>query len=243
MEIKITENPVKLGEDASKQAIGIMKSALSKQDEISIILATGTSQFETILGLTNSDLNWSKINVFHLDEYLGISDQHPASFRKYLQERFVNNVNNLKSFHAISGDADDPPFECERLSQLIEKGEITLAMVGIGENGHLAFNDPPADFNTKKSYMVVELDEKCRRQQMGEGWFSTLDEVPGKAITMSIDRIMQSQNIICSVPDERKSEAVKNCLKGAITPENPASILQQHENCWIYLDQGSAKLI
>src|SRR6478736_4925746 len=196
--------------------------------------ATGTSEFEILNQLiAEEDIDWSKVTMFHLDEYIGLPITHPASFRKYLQERFISKVPGLKAAHLINGETN-PQQECERLGQLIMQHPIDVALLGIGENGHLAFNDPPADFKTAAPYIIVELDEACRRQQMGEGWFKTLDEVPLKAISMSVRQIMKSKYIICSVPDRRKAIAVKNCLKHEVSNLYPASILQAHENCIVY---------
>jgi glucosamine-6-phosphate deaminase len=177
--------------------------------------------------------------MFHLDEYIGLPITHPASFRKYLQERFILKVEPLKEVFLIDGEGD-PKEECERLGNLIARYPIDVALVGIGENGHLAFNDPPADFNTEDPYLVVELDEACRKQQLNEGWFESLEVVPNKAISMSINQIMKSKNIVCSVPDERKATAVKNTVEQAVSNLYPASILQTHSDCTLYLDKASA---
>src|SRR5207302_1110219 len=176
----------------------------------------------------------------HLDEYVGLPITHPASFRRYLQERFVGRLPSpLRAFHAINGEGDCEA-ECRRLNALIAGKTIDVAFIGIGENGHLAFNDPPADFNTDEPYIVVTLDEKCRLQQTGEGWFAGLDEVPMQAISMTIRQILKAQKIVCSVPDSRKAEAVKGALEGPVTPLVPASILQQHPATTLYLDRHSA---
>jgi glucosamine-6-phosphate deaminase len=194
--------------------------------------------------LINYDIiDWSKVTVFHLDEYIGIDDNHPASFRKYLRERFLDKVGKVKSFNFINGNAQDPQDECERLNRLIKPLTIQVALVGIGENGHLAFNDPPADFDTEDPYIIAKLDEKCRLQQVGEGWFDGIDDVPTQAISMSIRQIMKSKSIICSVPDKRKAEAVKACVLGEVSNLHPASILQNHQDCTVFLDKGSAQFI
>ena len=240
MKVKIFEDATQLGAAAGKSAVEIIRNTIQEEGFANIILATGTSQFPVLEELTNcKDINWANVTMFHLDEYIGIPITHKASFRKYLMERFVDKVSTLKNYHLINGE-NDSHNECNRLNQLIQEVEIDLALVGIGENGHLAFNDPPADFNTTDPYIVVDLDEACRKQQWGEGWFKNLDEVPKKAISMSIHQIMKSKNIICSVPDERKADAVNNCLNGSISNMNPASILQSHPACTIYLDKASA---
>jgi glucosamine-6-phosphate deaminase len=180
--------------------------------------------------------------MFHLDEYIKLPVTHSASFRKYLQERFISKVSSLKATCLINGETD-PEQECERLGRLITAHTVDVAFVGIGENGHLAFNDPPADFETETPYIVVNLDAACRKQQMGEGWFKSIADVPQKAISMSVRQIMKSKNIICSVPDERKAIAVKNCLEQAVSNLYPASILQTYANCTVYLDKASASLL
>lgn len=243
MKIKILETKKELGAQAAQEGIKEIKKAISQHDEANIILATGASQFEVLKDLRQADIDWGKVTMFHLDEYIGIKQDHPASFRKYLKERFVDQVQHLKAYHFINGNAQDPQRECQRLNQLILQQKIAVAFVGIGENGHLAFNDPPADFETDDPYIVVELDEACRRQQMGEGWFGSLQEVPNKAISMSVRQILKSEVIICSVPDQRKAQAVKDCFEGAVTPHHPASILQTHDHCTIFLDKGAASLL
>jgi glucosamine-6-phosphate deaminase len=244
MDTRTFENVQLMGEAAGKDAALKIEAAINEYYEANIILATGASQFHTINSLTSYDIiDWSKVTVFHLDEYIGISENHPASFRRYLKERFLDKVGNVKEFHSINGNAENPCDECERLNRLISPLEIHVALVGIGENGHLAFNDPPADFEIEDPYIIANLDEKCRMQQVGEGWFDGLDDVPKQAISMSIKQIMKSKSIICSVPDERKARAVKDCVLGEVSNMHPASILQDHPHCTIYLDSGSASLI
>jgi glucosamine-6-phosphate deaminase len=244
MKIKIFDTKEALGKKAAADAARKIKEALQIKQEVSIILATGTSQFQTLQQLISEvGIDWSRIHLFHLDEYVGIPSSHPASFRKYLQERFVDKIPSIKSVNFIEGDAANPKKECERIGNIILQHPIDVALVGIGENGHLAFNDPPADFATNSPYIVVDLDEACRRQQMGEGWFANLEAVPIQAISMSIHQIMLSKCIICSVPDERKAQAVKNCLENEVTNKFPASILQQHPDCSVYLDDASAALL
>lgn len=243
MKINISRDNKELGDVAGANAAELIRQAISVNGSANIILATGTSQFETLHKLiSETGIDWSKVIMFHLDEYIGLSITHPASFKKYLQERFISKIPALKAAYLIDGEAD-PEEECERLGQLITKHPIDVALVGIGENSHLAFNDPPADFETEKPYLVVELDELCRKQQLGEGWFTSLDEVPRKAISMSVKQIMKSKNIICSVPDERKATAVKNTVEQKVSNLYPASILQLHPNCTVYLDKSSAALI
>lgn len=240
MKVEIFDDAAQLGKSAGQQAIEKIHQAIALKGTANIILATGTSQFPVLDALTkDSSIDWGKVTMFHLDEYIGIPISHKASFRKYLMERFIEKVSRLKNYYLINGE-NDPVDECKRLNKLISDVPIDLAMVGIGENGHLAFNDPPADFETTDPYIIVELDDACRKQQWGEGWFETLEDVPTKAISMSIHQIMQSEMIICSVPDERKAFAVSNCLNGNISNHYPASILQNHPNCVVLLDQHSA---
>jgi len=243
MKVKIFETKQEMGKAAAEEAARILINTLKEKGEAVFIAATGVSQFEFLENLTSiPSIDWSKTTMFHLDEYAGIPETHPASFRKYLKERLIDKV-HPGNVYLINGDTEDPESECERLGKVIGEKEVDVAFVGIGENGHLAFNDPPADFDTERPYIVVELDEACRRQQLGEGWFKSLDEVPQRAISMSIKQIMKSRNIICTVPDVRKAQAVKDCLEGDISPEHPASILRKHKDVFLFLDKDSAKLL
>ncbi len=241
MEIVISNSKSELGEKAATTGAGLIRIAIQRNGAANIIVATGVSQFEMLNELIKQDVDWSRVTAFHLDEYIGISEKHPASFRKYLKERFVDKI-FLRKFYYIDGETD-PHNECRHVGEIISKHPIDVAFVGIGENGHLAFNDPPADFETEEPYLVVYLDEKCRRQQLGEGWFPTFDDVPEQAISMSVKQIMKSKTIICCVPDVRKADAVKGSLEGTVTPIVPASVLQQHEAVWIYLDKESSSLL
>ncbi len=243
MKIKIFETKQGMGKAAAEEAARMLVGAIREKGEATFIVATGASQLEFLENLTSiSSIDWSKTTMFHLDEYVGFPETHPASFRKYLKERFINKVHPGKVY-LIKGDVKSPELECERLGKIVKQKEIDVAFVGIGENGHLAFNDPPADFDTNKPYLVVELDDSCRKQQLGEGWFKSFDDVPKRAISMSINQIMKSKNIICTVPDSRKAQAVKDCLEGDITPDNPASILRNHESVFLFLDKDSAKVL
>ncbi|MGD0754835.1 MAG: 6-phosphogluconolactonase, partial [Bacteroidales bacterium] len=207
MEIIISETKQILGKKAARMGGELIRKAILDRGTANIILATGASQFEMLSELVKEDIDWSLVRAFHLDEYIGLSEAHPASFRKYLKERFVDIVSPME-FNYINSNTDAYE-ECVRLGKLIRKHPVDVAFVGIGENSHLAFNDPPADFETEEAYLVVTLNEECRRQQMGEGWFPTVNDVPEKAISMSIKQIMKSNSIICSVPDLRKAEAVR----------------------------------
>lgn len=219
-----------------------MKFCISAKGGARIIAATGASQFDFLALLTATPgIDWSKVEMFHLDEYVGLSITHPASFRKYLLERLINRA-GIKKFHLLDAE-QDAETTCDRVGALLAQSPVDVAFVGIGENGHLAFNDPPADFQSEKPYLLVNLDEACRRQQVGEGWFKSVDEVPKQAISMSIRQIMKAKKILCIVPDLRKALAVKNCLEGAVTPDAPASILQTHPDVTVFLDSDSASLI
>ena len=244
MEKFIHKTKQEMAAAAAAAAARAIKKAIEEHGRANIILATGASQFEMLNSLVKTGtVDWSKVTMFHLDEYIDIAEDHPASFRKFLKERFVEKVPGLRAVHFIAGDTGNPQQECRRVGSLITEHPVDAAMVGIGENGHLAFNDPPADFETEEPYLVVELDEKCRMQQLGEGWFETLEQVPRQAISMSIRQIMKSSCLIVTVPDERKAEALKKALEGEVTPICPASILQQHGNCKIFLDTKAASLL
>ncbi len=243
MSVLVFDTAAELGKAAGSHAAGLLRQAIAEKGEANLIVATGTSQFETLKQLVAEEgIDWSKVTMFHLDEYIGLSVSHPASFRKYLKERFLEKLPPLAAAYLINGETETEE-ERKKLGDLIRNHPIDVALVGIGENGHLAFNDPPADFDTEEPYLVVDLDEPCRIQQLNEGWFGSLDEVPAQAISMSIRQIMKSKHIICSVPDERKAEAVKNSLTQPVSNLFPASILQEHPDCHFYLDEKSASLI
>lgn len=242
MEISVSANKNELGKKAAHRGAELIKQAIVRKGFANIIVATGASQFEMLEELVKQDINWKAVTAFHLDEYIGLPETHPASFRKYLKERFADKI-SLKSFYYVNGDAPVPADECRKLDEIIGKHPIDVAFVGIGENSHLAFNDPPANFLTNDAYLVVDLDEACRRQQMGEGWFATFNEVPRQAISMSIRQIMKSASIICSVPDQRKAWAVQKSVEHEVSNLYPASILQTHTDCWLYLDLESASLL
>lgn len=244
MKLSIFKTAEEMGKAAGKKAAQILRNTIHEKGSANIILATGASQFDVLKQVLSEDnIAWDKVTMFHLDEYLGLPISHPASFRKYLLDRFINVINpSFKEVVLINGESDGNE-ECKRLGELIKKHPIDLAFVGFGENGHLAFNDPPADFETEEPYIVVDLDDACRQQQFGEGWFGSLDAVPKQAISMSIKQIMKTKHLICSVPDTRKAEAAKNCLNGEISNIHPASILQKHPNCEYFLDQNAASLL
>jgi glucosamine-6-phosphate deaminase len=225
-------------------AAEVIRRAIHDRGQITLVVATGSSQFEVLAELTaQPSISWERVTVFHLDEYVGLSPEHPASFRRYLRERFVARLPTPPAaFHELDGEAE-PHAECRRLAALVPAGPFDIALVGIGENGPLAFNDPPADFDATAPYLVVTLDEPCRRQQVGEGWFATLADVPTRAISMSVRRILASRTIFCSVPDRRKAEAVRAAAEGPVTPDVPASILQRHPDCRLHVDREAASLL
>ena len=231
-----------LGRAAAEQAAAAIGRAIAARGSARILAGTGASQFEFLDALTSRhDVDWSSVEMFHLDEYIGLPEDHPASFHRYLQERLIDRV-SIPRMHLIDG-RKDPAVVMRQVGAALREAPIDCAFVGIGENGHLAFNDPPADFETREPFLIVELDEACRRQQVGEGWFTSIDEVPRRAITISVRQILDSREIICVVPDARKAEAVRNSLEGPVTPSVPASILQTHSNTTVYLDTASASLL
>ena len=242
MRIIVKENPSELGKEAGQMAAQMIRHSIESRGEANLILATGTSQFETLNQLTKEEIDWGRVILFHLDEFIGLSESSPASFRRYLKERFIQKITPLKEMHFVNGEGA-PAEECKRLNGIIGNISIDLALVGIGENGHLGFNDPPADFGTDEPFIVVELDEKCRQQQFGEGWFKSINDVPRTAITMSIKQILKSSRIICSVPDDRKAVAVKGSFDNPVSNLVPASILQTHKNCFCFLDKSSSALL
>ena len=245
VQINIFKTKEEMGKAAASKAAEIIRNTLKINKKAYFIAATGTSQFEFLEALTHQrGIEWDKTIMFHLDEYIGLPANHPASFRHYLKNRVVDIIHPGK-VHFIEGDATDPIMECKKINKLISKVKIDIAFIGIGENGHIAFNDPPADFKIKEPYIIVDLDEQCRNQQVYEGWFRSIKDVPKKAISMSIQEILRAKNIICVCPDERKSEAVRNCLSDNIevTTAYPASILKTHKNVFCYLDEFSASLL
>jgi len=243
LQTRVFPDKAALGEAAAAEAAAALRDTIARQGRACIVAATGASQFEFLEALVRApDVDWRRTVFFHLDEYVGLPASHPASFRRYLKERIVDRV-HPGAFHFIEGDRPDPEAEARRVGELIRGCEIDLAFVGIGENGHLAFNDPPANFATEEPYIVVRLDEACRRQQLGEGWFPSLEDVPARAISMSIRQIMKARRILCVVPDARKAPAVRDTLTREVSPWRPASALQRHPATTVYLDVHSAALL
>lgn len=231
-----------LGIAAAEQAAAALQHVIRLRGLARIVVATGASQLGFLQALTaRPDLDWSRVEMFHLDEYVGLPLTHPASFRKYLLERFIQPA-GIRRYHLLDGEGDVAAV-CQRVGAELTSAPIDVAFVGIGENGHLAFNDPPANFETEAPYIVVDLDEACRRQQVGEGWFKDLTEVPTRALSMSIRQILKARKILCVVPDQRKAAAVKACLEGPVSKFAPASMLQTHTNVQVFLDLASASLL
>ena len=243
MEISVFSNKTEVAQAAATRAAELLKDALARRGHATFVAATGVSQYEFLAMLTSTPgIDWPHTTMFHLDEYIGLPEAHPASFRRYLKERLVERV-HPGAVHLIQGDAPDLEAERQRLNRLIAGLGVDVTFAGIGENGHLAFNDPPADFEVEDAYIVVELDEACRRQQLGEGWFASLDEVPRRAISMSIRQIMKSRAIVCIVSECRKAQAVRDCFTGEVTPVHPASVLRQHKHAYVFLDAEAASLL
>ena len=242
MVIKVYEDKTALGRAAAEQAAVLLREAIQESGQARIIAATGASQFEFLNALTAmSGIDWPRVEMFHLDEYVGLPASHPASFRKYLLERLIQKT-GISKYHFLEGDGDVPK-TVRRVAAELTTAPIDLAFVGIGENGHLAFNDPPADFQTEEPYLLVSLDEACRRQQVGESWFADLSEVPERAISMSVRQILKSKEILAVVPEARKAQAVKSCFEGAVSSLVPASILRTHAHTTVFLDKDSAALL
>lgn len=238
MNINISTTPSQLGKEAAALAANKLNEAIRENGEARLLVSTGSSQFETLAALAESHVDWNRVEVFHLDEYIGLDQLHPASFRKYLYERFINRI-PVKAFFPVNGD-DNVPDNIADLSDEVTKKTIDVGLIGIGENGHIAFNDPPADFITKSPYIVVYLDDRCKMQQVNEGWFKSLKEVPATAISMSVHQIMKCRIIISAVPHLVKAEAIERTMIGELTNLVPATILKQHPDWHLFLDQYSA---
>jgi len=238
MKISISNTPVELGQEAARMVAMKLNEAIMERGEARLILSTGSSQFETLNALLGENVDWEKTEIFHLDEYIGLPLTHNASFRKYLKERFIDHI-NCKKFYSIDTEGDLSGL-ISFLTSEISRRQVDVGLIGIGENSHIAFNDPPADFNTREAYIIVKLDERCKLQQAGEGWFMTPRDVPDRAVSMTVDRIMQCRTIISAVPHLIKAEAVALTLKNKITNRIPASMLKQHADFNLFLDQNSA---
>ncbi len=239
MNTKIFNDKYELGKAAAECGAEYIRKAIAAKGYANVIVATGASQFEMLSDLVKAPgIDWGKVNVFHLDEYVNLPEDHPAGFRKYLRERFIAQLPAAPAkFYPVSEEG------MAELCDVLKQTVIDVAFVGIGENGHLAFNDPPADFDTEAPYLIIALDAGCRKQQLGEGWFPTIDDVPTHAVSMSIRQIMKSKAIVNTVPDARKAQAVKGALNGPVSNLCPASILQRHPDCHTFLDRDSASLL
>ncbi|MFN3190477.1 MAG: glucosamine-6-phosphate deaminase [Aureliella sp.] len=239
MEVIVTSDRAELGQLVAAKAANLLRQCLADQEECNIVVATGSSQFEVLDQLVQQpDIDWARVNGFHLDEYIGIDRGHSASFCGYLEQRFVSKV-PLKSFHFMEGTVAPEQLR-QQACEAIQGRSIDLLLCGIGENGHLAFNDPPADFVTEEPYLIVELDELCRKQQVGEGWFDSFEQVPTNAISMSVKQIMKAKHILCAVPDRRKAAAVQATVEGSVTEDVPASVLKDHPSATLFLDSTSS---
>jgi glucosamine-6-phosphate deaminase len=242
MQIRVLNDAASLAAAAAQDAAGRIRRAIRERGRARIVAATGASQIAFLDALVREPgIEWDKVEMFHLDEYIGLPMAHPASFRKYLRERLIGPA-GITRHHLLDGERDAATV-CREIGALICEEPVDVALVGIGENAHLAFNDPPADFQTDDPYLVVRLDQKCRQQQVGEGWFNSLGDVPERAISMSVKQILAAKSIVCVVPDKRKAEAVRASLEGPVDPMAPASILQRHGDTTIYLDRDSASLL
>jgi len=237
MKVIVSDTPKELGITAARIAAEYLNGLISKKGYARIVVSTGSSQFETFEALIASDIDWSKVEMFHLDEYAGLPESHPASFRKYLKERFVSKV-NLLAVNFVDGN----PGSIQALSRKLLEKPVDLGLIGIGENGHIAFNDPPADFETKDAYILVNLSDTCKKQQVGEGWFANVDEVPKQAVSMSVHQIMQCGKIISCVPHAVKAKAVADTMNNDLTNLVPATILKNHSDWTLLLDKASAAL-
>jgi glucosamine-6-phosphate deaminase len=243
MRLRVFDDKISLGRSAAEQAATAIRHAIVEHGRARIIAATAASQLEFLDALTKAPgIDWTKVEAFHLDEYIGLPISHPGSFRKMLMEQLVEKT-GIIHYHLLAGDAPDPSAVVREVGQQLASAPIDIAFLGIGENGHIAFNDPPADFTTDDPYIIVNLDEACRQQQVGEAWFADISQVPTRALSMSVRQILKAREILAVVPDKRKAQAVKACFEGEISPMAPASILRRHSNATVYLDRQSASLL
>jgi glucosamine-6-phosphate deaminase len=243
MLLKVFSDRSLLSQAAAEQAARAIQHAIAAQSYARIVAATAASQIEFLAALTKAKgIDWSKVELFHLDEYIGLPTSHPGSFRRMLLDQLIHPT-GIQNYHLLDGDSSDPVAVARRVGKSISSAPVDIEFLGIGENGHLAFNDPPADFQTEEPYIVVNLDEACRQQQVGEAWFANISQVPTQALSMSIRQVLKAKEIIAVVPDQRKAQAIKACFEGEISPKAPASILRTHPDATIYLDIHSASLL
>ncbi len=242
MNVRIAQNRRAMGAAAATHAAGSIRRAIDRRGKARIVVATGASQLDFLAALTSAtSIDWPRVELFHLDEYAGIPESHPASFRRYLREKLIDPT-RLGTYHFLDGEGNLDEVRA-RVGRALAEDDVDVMFAGIGENGHLAFNDPPADFETTEPYIVVKLDEACRRQQVGEGWFARFEDVPDTAISMSVQQMLKAREMLIVVPDARKAVAVKATLEGKVGPAVPASILRTHPNVTLYLDEPAAALV
>jgi len=242
MVLKVFPDKKSLGNAAATQAAIAIRRAIRDRGTARVVAATAASQSEFLQALVREpEIDWARVELFHLDEYIGLPATHPGSFRKMLLELLVHKT-GIKNYHLLDGDAD-PSEVVGRVGRALASAPIDIEFLGIGENGHIAFNDPPANFETEEPYLIVNLDDACRRQQVGEAWFADISQVPKQALSMSVKQILKAKEILAVVPDTRKAQAVKACFEGEISPMAPASILRSHPNATIYLDENSSALL
>jgi len=243
MLLRVFSDRPALGAAAAKQAATAIRRAVASHGKARVVAATAASQREFLIALTStSEIDWSKVEVFHLDEYIGLPITHPGSFRKMLLEQLVQRT-GITQYHLLDGDAADPAQVVKRVGDELASAPIDIAFLGVGENCHIAFNDPPADFETEEPYIIVNLDEACRKQQVGEAWFADISQVPTQAISMSAQQILKAKGILAVVPDVRKAQAIRSCVEESISPMAPASILRTHPNATVYVDWEAASLL
>ena len=240
MQVKVYKNSVELGEAAAKAASAKLREVIEKKGHARLLLSTGASQFDFFVALAKEEVDWLKVEMFHLDEYVGISPDHPASFNKYLRERFVEVCHPAK-YHLMNGEKN-PEETIREVSALINEAPIDLGMIGIGENGHIAFNDPPADFDDERAYKIVTLNDTCLRQQVREGWFENEDAAFKQAISMTCKQILKCETIISVVPHAVKAEAIRGALTQEVNNMLPATLFKTHNDVTIYCDENSASL-
>ena len=243
MRIKVLSDKTALSHAAAEQAAIAIRNAIESHGSARIVAATAASQIEFLDALTRAPgIDWKRVEAFHLDEYIGLPISHPGSFRKMLVQQLISKT-GIPKYHLLDGDAPEPAEVVRNVSATLASAPVDIAFLGIGENGHIAFNDPPADFDIEEPYIIVNLDEACRQQQVGEAWFADISQVPQQAISMSVRQILKAKEILAVVPDTRKAEAIKRCFEGEVSPMAPASILRTHPNATIYLDRYSASLL
>lgn len=242
MKVIVSENAEMLGQRAAALTASLLNEAIERKGSARIILSTGASQFTTLEALVKEKIDWSRVEMFHLDEYVNLPQSHPASFVKYLKERFVEKTGGLKAVHFVD-TTEGTQSIIKKLTEELEEAPIDVGLIGIGENAHIAFNDPPADFENPASYIVVKLDEACRLQQLGEGWFPTLEDVPKQAVSMTVSRILKCEHIISAVPYSVKADAIQKTLEQDVNPMVPATVLKTHKHVTVFADQDSVSKV